>query len=588
MPKNLLDYTDEDLRMMSDQDLQALKERLERGPKLDILKTGGTSPLDDFLDLSFDEEAPAQYEPGGGLMANLGKAASNVPWDIANQYRHLETAARNPLQTAKGAFMAVKGFGDVSGGQMGTPSAGVARQMTGQAIQSVSDPEQLVEHPVEAVANIAAIAAPALRGTRIPGLARVARGAELASDPLQTAVKGGAKVLGAGVKRGMDFGKWTGRMGAEVLGVMTGMQAGPVRESFLAGFEGNIRPFMEAINDQVNKRQIVDDTLAKLKQLKKEAGGGTGDFTKGMRQQHLTVEVGELKQAVVDDLAENFNVTRGVDAKGQPALDFSRSTITGKGRKQTANALQELLDKPDQIFAHDLHTIKLSMDDFFNKASGQANAAVGSAARKIRQVLYDQVDGYQVAMKPYHDTMGFLGELRDELGVNLAKPKKISTGRRLERALGEGREGELALIEEVSGRTDQPLRAQLAGQKMSQTVPTGLIGRAAIAGIATGAAAAGAILTPEFLYALAALPAFSPRFIGKQMARLGLAAGQAKRAEQYVSGLLGQAKSVGIPISRTITVAQLQQRLSGDTEQGEESQPPSLLRTLGQMQRGAP
>ena len=92
----------------------------------------------------------------------------------------------------------------------------------------------------------------AARGAGAAGLAgtlgKAAKVADIASDPAVSAIVGAGKGAGAAARRGVQFG---GKVGAEVLGITTGREAGPIREAFQAGFEGEKQrdAFLKAVSD---------------------------------------------------------------------------------------------------------------------------------------------------------------------------------------------------------------------------------------------------------------------------------------------------------------------------------------------------
>ena len=170
--------------------------------------------------------------------------------------------------------------------------------------------------------------------------------------------------------------------------------------------------------------------------------------------------------------------------------------------------------------------------------------------------------GYKEQMQAYESFATFLDFIEDRTSISLEKGVTKRAAKGIRRSISEGADEELRGLRAIEQRTGLPVTAQAAGQRLSQSPPGGLVGRSVMAGLATGASFVGAaFLGPEMLSGLLLLPVFSPRAVGKWVARMGAGARKAQEAAQIVSGMLQQARSRGIEVSRVMTVGQLEQRL---------------------------
>ena len=374
--------------------------------------------------------------------------------------------------------------------------------------------------------------------------------------------------------KGLPF---AGRMGANLLGVTTGKGTGAINEALAAGLEGNRKPFLKAVKDKTVSEDTVLAITERLREQKKARGEAIKALRSEMRKNPQPIDIADVKDAIFGDdgLAADFGVTVRRAENGTPVdLDFSDSTISGStvdsARTAAQSALQDLFNRPDQINTFQLDSIKKGLQSFSLSTSSEAEALVHGASKVLREKLYSDVPKYAETFQPFDEMQTFLEEMGQRINLNIDKDFTKAANAAVRNALNEGKDTELRAIlrleerftPEGGTRSDIPIRAEIAGQQLSQDVPSGLVGREAFLGGVGGTIAAGAFIDPTFLTALVGLPLFSPLVVGKALAAAGAGAAKVAEVQQGIQRMLKAARVNNIPVSRSMTIGQLHERLT--------------------------
>ena len=575
------------------------------------------------------EEAPFQRKKNQSMLRALGVAAGNVPHSLGKRFEELGAVVQDPVAAAEGIASLGKGVGKWmfekdEEKRKADPDVELARQAWGEFKGSFG-PEQLQEDPTAAAANIASVMFPGIKGLQVAArgagaaglagtLGKAAKVADIASDPAVSAIVGAGKGAGAAARRGVQFG---GKVGAEVLGITTGRESGPIREAFQSGIESVRKDkkdkdqetprdaFLRAVSDKA----VSEDTVVKVGNLlrdeKARLGQRIGDVRQQMRENPLPVDISDIKQEIFGEqgLISDFGVEvrRGTDApppvevfpglqsasRSTPdELDFSKSTVTGNrvdaARAAAKSALNDLFRAGDTVFAHDLDAMKKALQDFTLTTSGEAETLVHKASRALRRKLYDEVPGYAEAFKDFDDLSTFLEDMKRRISLNVDEPFTKASAGAVRTALGEDKDTAFRAVqklEEKFGSDALPMRAEVAGQALSRDVPSGLVGRSALlTGVGVIGGLGGAFVDPNLLWAIGTLPAFFPAFVGRRVSELGVGARVAKETVDSLKGMLDYAKVNKIPVTEAMTVAQLVERITDDDPERRKA---SLLQQIG-------
>ena len=575
--------------------------------------------------VGFDPEAaPFQRKEGQSMVGALGNAAGNFPTSLGNRFAELGAVIDDPIAAGKGILALGRGVGkriiqDKEENRK-DPDVNLARQAFGEFKESFS-PEQLQEDPTAGIANAASILFPGIKGlqlasrgagaSRLAGaLGKAAKVADIASDPAISSIRGAGKGAGAVARKS---GRMGAKVGVETLGITTGREAGPVTEAFNAGFEGKKQrqAFLKAVDDKT----ISEDTVVKVGDLlraeKKKLGDQVGVIRQQLRDNRQPIDIADVKREIFGDMGEEGLISEfgGQVKKTEPGremtlsdpiddplqtrqvkvpdeLDFLESSITAatsnveSARNAAQSALQRLFKSPDVVDANDLDLMKKALQDFTLTSSKEAPTLVHKASRILRKKLYDEVPGYAKAFSDYDELSSFLEDMKRRTNLNIDEPFTQSANAAFRSALNEDKDTAMRAVqalEERFGTKKLPIRAEIAGQALSRDVPSGIVGRSALIGaVGLLGTVGGAFLHPALFLSIAGLPAFFPAHVGRQMARLGAGARMAKETVETLDGMLKFAGANKIPISETMTIAQLVERITND-----EQKPSSLLGKIG-------
>ncbi len=599
----------------------------------------------------FDPDAaPFQREEGQSWGRAIGIGAGNIPHSVGERFGELGDLIQDPVGAAKGLVSIGKGAGKAlfQGSDGKDPDVELAREAW-RGFKGSFTPEQLQEDPTAAIANIASALFPGIKGVQLAskaaGAAKLAKGlgtaakvVDVASDPAVSTIRGGLKPLKWGAKKS---GKFTGKIGAAVLGVTTGRGSGPIEEAFKAGYEGadTRQAFLQAVDDKRISEDTVKKVVERVNQEKAEIGAELGEYRREMRRmpqqldikdvkKELFAKVGELGSgkessltqyaARVEEPDPKIEIATGSQQPGSewemvtegpgtwkrsvdvpPYLDFDQSMILGDdattARRGVVEALNQIFERGDTITNWELDEIKKGWQ-MFKSSNPSAQALVRGASATLRKKLYEDSAGYEAAFKRSDEMFDFVEEINKRLKVDLSENWTQEANAAFRSALDEDKDTAMrgvALLEEKFGTKELPLRAEIAGQSLSRDVPTGLVGRSAVAGVASGLLAiGGAFAHPALLLPILGLPAFFPANVGRWMSRYGAGARMVKETTDTLNRLLEYSKINRIA-AEGLTIGQLIERVTGDQvglgEQpvSEPQQKKSLLGNIGaEVKRG--
>lgn len=601
--------------------------------------------------LGFDPEAaPYQRQEGQSWGQAFGVGAGNIPHSVGERFDELGAVLEDPMGAAEGIYSLAKGIGKSLYQDRATrredPDVELARGAVREFKASFT-PEQLQEDPTAAIANVASVLFPGIKGLQlvargagatraVTALGRAATAADIAADPAISIIRGTGKVAKAG---GKQVGGVAAKIGTELLGVTTGRQGGPIREAFRAGLEGveQREAFLKAVADKT----VSEDTVVQISNLlraeRTRLGEAVTAFRHHMQDNPQLLDIRDVKQAVFDDansLLKEFGgeITEfpsrteqvlGMDpgSQWQPApgagtspfyqrtvdvpdkISLEDSFIYGENadtvRAAAKKGLNKLFESPDKISALQLDRIKKGMQDF-TSSSASAEALIHKVSSALRKKLYDDVDGYAKAFSESDELYTFLDNMKRRTSLNVDEPFTQEANQAFRSALNEDKDTAMRAVRALEakfGTKALPIRAEIAGQALSRDVPSGLMGRSALLGIVGGGTAVmGAFVNPAIFLGLMGLPAFFPAYVGKWMARAGAGTRVVKETVDSLQGLLEYAKINKIPVSKSLTIAQLVERITNDPSSPseapgvfdeEEPQRQSLMSRLGAAEGAA-
>jgi hypothetical protein len=463
-----------------------------------------------------------------------------------------------------------------------TRNAQAARDAV-SGVKSQLDPKFVAEHPVQSVQNMLGAIGGMGRvmglGGRSPAATGIALRAE-AADPINATLRGTGKLVSETVKRVVPKAKLDVIV-TEALGVTTGMESSPIREAFLAGFEGNLKTFRDFLKDRKGQKDFLQNTNDAMLRIRDEVDYESRFGALNPSQQ--IIDIRSVKSQIKNDITSKFNGRLAVrDGKWVVQLNKGPSTISRKHRPAVKRELEDILNRPDKMSMRDLDAQKRELGDISMKSSA-GGKAISSARTAVRDKLHENADYAELA-GDYDKVMDVWDEANDALSITPSDAKRVKTpANQLKGSLREGRDIERGAIEVIEESADLPMRASIAGLNLSQTPPKGLIGRAMIAGTSGALLAslvAGLDAGPAVVGGLLGMTMTLPRTVGSIMSSTGATARQAKRIIDFSSELEKTARQAGISTG-ALTHAQIISRLQ---DQGDKEPKKSSLQTISNME----
>tara|TARA_R110002051_G_scaffold172624_1_gene242914 strand:+ start:1023 stop:2906 length:1884 start_codon:yes stop_codon:yes gene_type:complete len=554
--------------------------------------------------LFFDRFAP---EPAAELGEGQGigsTALQNLPYSAAERFREVEEAARDPAGLLKGLGNLAVGTGDVFAEKFGadpTERGQMARQ-AGQKFLSDFEAENFARDPLAPVSNVLGVLAPfsplgkgamgrAALSADLPGLA-LATGARAAKT-------GGRTLLAAGKKTG-ELG---GRAAAHVPGFLTGVGAKRVIGAFEAGHESpKAKELAIAQMTRTFSHKDIGGAVGKeIQKVVDKLGGEEADALNAAGDQLFNILpikadlVGNVQNRGADGILRKSDIIVSksnrydgdvVLKEGNMRLSLDLNfppAIIGTDDVKILRFLERFLEAPNSMTAKDLHGYKRQLDKI-NPVSNDGGRIIGSIRKPIRDGLRD-VKGYDKPTEELHEFLEFIEELEEDVGKMRVSGRERLQRTELGKRLGQAFEHKGDEIFDVMDLLDERfpdlhLKSKLAAQGMSGIEPTGLVGRAEVAGSAralggfvagAGAAAAlGAGIPEAILGGVVTLAFSSPKVVARGAIELGASARVAKTVAERIERLWSRADFLKIPEStlRGLTVAQVINRITQEENRG--------------------
>ena len=456
-----------------------------------------------------------------------GEALGNTPESVGRLLIGLKEAVTHPYATAKSITDIVAGIA-----QKSIPGLNKDKQQIANAAgKFFSDrygsieglKKTLAEDPAGVVADLSAVltmggtaAAQAGAPGRISGaLQKAGRYIDPVTAPL-TLAAATAKIAPPAV-----------------LGTMSSTGMAPVQEAFKSGvaggksgqaFRSNMRGGLAEMEATL---QDAKSGLAKMREQRNTAyRSGMVDISKD----RTVLDFGEVNKAFNDAVADNmFN---GV----------AKSEGAAKSLDQINSELVEWSKRDPELFhtPEGLDALKQRIGDLvdWKNKGDKENRALMSMYNDIKGIIEKQAPAYSKTMRDYSEASRQIIELEKSLslgnnaGADTALRKLSSVMRNNVNTNYGARTAHLDELQTASGK---PLVPAVAGQAMNSWTPRGLsqIGaNMAVTGLA------GNLLSP---WALATLPAQSPRLVGEAAHAAGRVSGPAIKGGRLATNLMRRA-----------------------------------------------
>lgn len=330
--------------------------------------------------------------------------------------------------------------------------------------------------------------------------------------------------------------KGTGAVAKNTLGLMSGVGGEAVETAYKSGRSGGTN-FLDNMRGNVPFTDVLDDAKSALSKMRMARGAKYRD---GMT--NIAADKTVIDFAPIDNAVASLKSTGSY--KGQPI---------NKNAAGAVDEISELVSRWRGLDPKEFHTpegldaLKQAIGDMRDATQfgTPARRAADTAYNAVKAEITTQAPTYAKVMKQYTEASETLKEV--ERALSLGQKASADTSMRKLQSLmrnnvntNYGNRLDLAKTLESNGAEILPA---VAGQAMSSWTPRGLAG----AGAAPLVGAA-AYMNP---YALAALPAASPRVLGEAAYGLGaLNRGVASGGNKLAQKFLGSASATPVDMNR--------------------------------------
>lgn len=492
---------------------------------------GGILSLDDLanLDPKTNSTGPMSWgDAASSAVKNIPSSAYNLAAGIANTVMH-------PIDTAQGLYDVGKGAVSKAAGAVGIPQDPDAKAQSEQSLDAVMGffadryggveqfKKTLADDPVGLAMDLSTILTGGQAAlSRVPGI--VGRAGELAGDAARvtnpanaaTAAVKGVRVPGTALNVGVEPAVST------VLGMTTGAGAAPIRTAARAGYEGN-KVFRNNMTGGAPMTDVIDQAQNAVSQMGRDRGAAYRAGMAGVNADKTKLSMRPLAPTLKD--AKDMVYFNGI-AKSEDAANVLKSIQDKIGEWSNAPPqirIDPKTQKPVQYYPHKT----AEGFDALKQALGEIRQSTqpGTLSRKVADSVYHATKATIVKQAPeYAKTMGDYADATDkikELTKTFSLGEKASQDTALRKLQSTTRNNvntnygaRTRLLDELTPYAPDLIPA-LAGQSLSSITPRGLAAQMGAIGIGgNGIAMHGlpALMNPS---TLAALPFFSPRFVGE-------------------------------------------------------------------------
>ena len=324
-----------------------------------------------------------------------------------------------------------------------------------------------------------------------------------------------ARLASAGAKRA---GRAASTAVSEVLGLMGGTSAAPIKVGFGAGRKAGLKgggAFLENIKGKIPMDEVVEQArtaVGKMHHDKMEAyRTGLGSAFKDTAQK--PIDFGKVAETA--DKAMTQGKFKGVD--------ISESTSAVRTKIQDRLEQWKALDPAEFHTVEGMDALRKSIGDVVDSApfSTPERRLAEQVYFAVRKSVEAQAPGYGKVLKNYHEASKHLKDLEQALSLGKSAAtetalRKLQAVMRNDVTSAYGKRAEYA--KELAGAGAGNLEEALAGQAMQPWMPRAFASR--VGSLGTGAATASGMISP---YALPLVAAASPRIVGTAAYRAGQA-----------------------------------------------------------------
>ena len=313
----------------------------------------------------------------------------------------------------------------------------------------------------------------------------------------------------------------TANTAASLIAPISGKTGTSLKQAYQAGKEGNTA-FTENMRGQVDPDAVLRDIKQGITQMQVENSNAYANAKTGWAANPTPLDFSKVDEA--------FN-------KAKSSLQQDGKWKIGTAEQNVVKEIGDVIDewRKDNPTALDLDGLKQRIDAIYPESPRhtQAQRAVTSVRNAVKDLIVNQVPEYADAMKAYETQLGVIREINQALGSSDKTAKSTAINKAMatlkNNPSGQYKQDLAAQLKELGGVDIMPA---LAGQDLSNVIPTSGVGRAVAGG---GLTAVSMLHNPAYA---AVLPFASPRVMGEAFYGMGRASGAAGNTVQGIRNML--------------------------------------------------
>jgi len=434
------------------------------------------------------------------------QAVKNIPGSAGNFVSSLAQPILHPIDTFQGLRSAYRGAiqnvlpdGWVKPYEGSQQDIATANAVGGYYKDRFGGAENIkntaISDPVGFASDAAAALSIAGVGLRAAGLNKAANAAQTASrsvDPLYLA----AKATKSAVKPAYTW----------AAGTTSGAGSKAINEALKGG-----DAFTDAMRGNSTESEVLQSARDSLDEIRNARSAEYQTRLSGLQSATQKLDISDIKSSA-DDWLKRYNVTK----TNTGDLDFSRSTVTGKGVDEVKNVYQMIQDwgsKAEDLTPANLDVLKRRIGSFYTE-DNQSRAMVTALEKSVKNKIVSAVPEYAEMTKEYAKASEVIKSVEDAL-LGRRGASADTALRKLTTAIREDKTFRRSLLATLDKAGDKDVIGSLSGLMLKPAWSQRLGPMMTTLGVGGTAS----VMSNPWLLGL--LPLASPRAVGEFSRALG-------------------------------------------------------------------
>jgi hypothetical protein len=270
----------------------------------------------------------------------------------------------------------------------------------------------------------------------------------------------GGEVAGPLLKSGLNVG---GKVYSNLAGFLTGKGATNIEQVFKKGFDRNI-----------DARDVFNTVKEGLQNVKEMRGSNYRTQLQSLKEATQPVDTTPIGNKL-DELLTTYNLQATGSGKIVPKGVSKLYKSELNNINEIASDVRKISSNPDMQTPEQLDLFKQKLDNFWSE-NRDSRAFVSSLRNKVKELIVQNVPGYEAMTADYAKSSDFIREVEKSLTGKMDRSGINSTLSKLTRAMKEEPDYRRELLEKLSGKSGQDLESAIASYSMQAWMPEGRVG----------------------------------------------------------------------------------------------------------------